>query len=283
MNQRSAKLELAQGEDCYNVSDTNRQLAVLLNFRIWITTVLICLSVYLNACRDPQLQSRWIASPPIIDGQVTEWQATPAHKLESWSASLKLMNDAGFLYLLLSFDDPLMARHISNAGIELEFAQKENKDPVLTLSYSGLDSLHRQSGFEDSFWDYLNTVQKNRMEERQKILRSMITIGQGEQKIRIRADGEQGPAAARITGKDSTVYEFKIPLQVDARNLYAIHTDPGKRVDVTISLADQSHENLPPGVVGPPGYMSGNRRPNRVPQTESVIHLQILLAAAKEK
>jgi hypothetical protein len=274
MNRRSAKLESAKCGDWY-VANTNRHLAVMLNFRIWITVALICLSFYLGACRDPLLQSRWTGSPPLIDGQVTEWQAAPAHKLESWPASLKLMNDAGFLYLLLSFDDPMMARHIRNAGIKLEFGEQDNKDPVLTLSYSGLDSLYWQSGFEDSFWDFLNTVQKNRIEERQKILRSMITIGQGGQKIRVPADGEQGPAAARITGKDSTVYEFKIPLQVDKGNLYAIHADPGKRVDVTISLADQSHENLPPGITG--------RRSNRVPQTESVIRLQILLAAAKEQ
>jgi hypothetical protein len=264
----------------YNFSGTDRKSFVFLKFRCCVLAPFLCLFIIPFSCRDPLLHSSWTESPPIINGNDSDWQTVPAFKLESWSASLKLTNDAGFLYLLLTFEDAKMSRRVRIEGLTLEFAGPDNKNPLFKIRYSGPDSLSRPMESNDSFWDYLTETQKNIFRERQEALGSMITIVQNGQKMRIPAGGEQGPAAARIVGKGSAVYEFKIPLRTDKGNLYTLDTAPGKRILATIALATQRPENLTPMMAGPPGHMSDNRWTERSSAAESEIRVQIHLAVA---
>jgi hypothetical protein len=245
-----------------------------LKLQFWLLAVFLSTSLLLFSCRDPLLQSGWITSPPSIDGNNSDWKSIPAYKLQSWDASLKLSNDAQFLYLLLSFEDPMLTGRLRNGGISLEFTGQESKDSLLRLRYTGVDSLYRQPEPKDSFWEYLNADQKKTIREQQEILRGMITVLQKGRRIRVPANGEQGPAAARIFIKGSASYEFKIPLRSDASNLYAIDAVPRKTITVTIALADQRPENFYP-------MMAGSRWSNRPREEASEIRIRVHLADQK--
>ncbi len=204
-----------------------------------ILIILFLLLMFLFGCEPLSLKSHWADQPIVIEGNDADWQAVPLDHVESWGASLGVCNDAGHLYMLFYFENPMLMMVARSRGIVLEFFNSDSRETIFKLHYTGIDTLGSASEPEDSFWLCLNADQKKEFINRQAILKNRIAVTKRENTVKISPDGSQGLSAARVYHPMFCGYEFRIPIRKKGDNPYTLDTDLGKSIDVRIHIGEQ--------------------------------------------
>ena len=71
----------------------------------------------LGASKNKIVASRWTAAPVAVDGQTSEWAPEEIVAEESVGAKIAVRNDAEYLYVMLSLDDPKFQSTAEQTGI----------------------------------------------------------------------------------------------------------------------------------------------------------------------
>lgn len=221
-----------------------------MNRRFWLLSILSLMLVLLVSCRNSAFESWWAEQAISIDGEDTDWDAVPVHRLESWNASVRACNDSGYFYMLLSFEDPVLAMEAGKGGIVLHFARQGGEETIFKLQYAGADTLGSALEPRDSFWDCLSSSQKMRFLKREVLRKNMIAVTTAGNSIRIPSNGTQGISVARAYRQGLCGYEWKIPIQKGEQKPYALGVDLGQSIEIEIHLGIQPSGH-PSGPMGP--------------------------------
>ncbi len=247
--------------------------------------ILSLLLMFLSGCEPLLLKSHWTNQPIVIDGNNADWQAVPMDRLESWDVSLGVCNDAGYLYLLLSFENPMLMMAGGTRGIALEFIDSRTHEVIFRFHYTGMDSLAPAFEPEDSFWQCLNPDQKKQFMAQRTILKDRIVVTKNRSTVKIPADGSQGLSAARVYHPMFCGYELRIPIRKNGDSPYALDTGLGETVNIKIRLDEQKAKdesvNMSPmgGMSGtPPMGGSGRAFPGGATAMNEEVLVSIVLA-----
>lgn len=219
---------------------------------IFLTVSLLALGI--NSCKTPEFESQYPTQEILIDGNDEDWDTVPSQKIESLSASLSILNDQEYLYLLIRIENPMISRLLQTRGISLSLIGEKAKSPELSIRYTGINSYRSDPDPNDSFWKSMTEDQKARFTQHIAEIKNMLVIGESSESIRIPSDGSQGPAAYIIFLPGFFGYEFKIPLEQEHNRLHALKSRAGETVTIEIKLgeseSDESNVMRPSGFPG---------------------------------
>jgi len=88
-----------------------------MNMRKIGSVIMLAFLVLPLASKDKFVQSKWTAAPIQLDAQTSEWTPEEMIADDSLGAKFAVRNDAGYLYLLLSLDDPQYQSSVDQTGI----------------------------------------------------------------------------------------------------------------------------------------------------------------------
>lgn len=216
----------------------------------------VFIQILLFGCRPLVITSNRVEQPIVIDGKEKDWQSVPLHHFESWDAAIGLCNDSDFLYLLLLFKNPMLIMQARFRGMILEFSGADHGETMLTLQYTGADSLHPIFESEDSFWQCLNEDQKKQMIRRRLRLKDRITVTWAGHTDYIPPDGTQGPSASRIYDDAFTGYEWKIPIRYGGPSS-SLDLNADTTMDIRIRLGERPSDINSGLMQGRGGFMAG--------------------------
>jgi hypothetical protein len=211
--------------------------------RSWIIYAAGFIQIILLSCRPLVISSNRAGQSIVIDGKERDWQSVPLHHFEAWDAAIGICNDSDFLYLMMLIKNPMLIMQARSRGMMLEFSDPGHRDPLLTIQYTGVDSLHPIFEPEDSFWQCLNEDQRKQMVHRRMRLKDRITVTRAEQSLLIPPDGSRGPSAARIYDHTFTGYELKIPIRPQSAPSFSVGLDAGTAVDIRIRPGERSPDS----------------------------------------
>ena len=223
---------------------------------LWLTGFI---QLLLFSCSPLVLHSNRAEQTIYIDGKDSDWQSVPLHRFESRDAAIGLCNDSEFLYILLLFNDPMLLMQARSRGVMLEFNSPDHPGSMLTLHYTGIDSLHPSFEPEDSFWFCLNGEQKKQMIRRRNRLKDRIAVTRDGKTDFVPPDGSQGPSAARIGNPAFTGYEWKIPIGNQVNSSRLPDQDANSTMDIRIRPGKQPSGLAMDRIPGRSGFMAGPR------------------------
>lgn len=187
------------------------QTALLLTI---IVLVLAAELLVLTACGGDELQSHRPPAAMVIDGQWSDWEEIPIHRVEEMNGLvLGVANDDGYLYLMARSTDVRMVRRLRMLGIVVEASGQGKEGSELHVCYHGSvqlsDSLAKAGGgpgdgrmpspFETGDGPELPAP-------------GMIEIEQGGTITRVAENRPDGIAAGSAAGGDVYCYEYRLPL-----------------------------------------------------------------------
>jgi hypothetical protein len=221
----------------------NPQFYLFMKRIFMILSILLLIPLILAGCRNPVIQSQWVEEPITIDGKNTDWDSISLHKVDTWNASMGFCNDAGFLYILIHLEDPMLAMRVRTGGIVLVFRHQDENEPVLEFRFTGTDTIGPGSKPGDSFWEILNSDQKRRFMTRKGMIENMITLIKDGQSERVPSDGSKGLSATRIRRQGFYGYEFKIPILAEQTGIYTLGVSSGASFNFGIRLGANMPES----------------------------------------
>ncbi len=180
--------------------------------------------------KDKVVQSQWTTSPPNIDGSNSDWEGGTLTLYKKAQVDYAFRNDDDNLYVIFIFNDPrAFMSTIRRSGITLwlntDGKKKKNygiKFAIKTVSADNYIQIVEQMMGESMPED---KKQQIKAKESYQIFHNEVIDKQGEAPAI--ASGPTAPAFNTSGGRETVVYEFKIPLKKDETHPVGIGTQPG--------------------------------------------------------
>jgi len=174
----------------------------------------------------PDLAARsvWAAKAMTIDGLASDWAGDPMAAHEGTKAEIAFRNDAGDLYILLTFRDPKFLSTLEQSGIKIYFSKKDRgiKFMKLMLTSDQLIARRKSQGRE------LNDEQIAAIKARPvHTLFLYDTINKKDRELMTAAKPALFPDFNGVKSGDIWTFEFKIPLARNENQPFGVGVEPG--------------------------------------------------------
>lgn len=224
-------------------------------------------AVFVTACKEVKLESRFRDRHIKIDGAYADWEGalTP---LEGEQASVGLLNDDDFLYICLVTDNPQVRRQVVGQGLILWFDPTGGEEKKFGVRYPiGMLELGMPMGGREG------GAGVDRRSEALKALRQEVEIlgPEKDQRRRMRVIEARGIQADIGWVDGRLVYELKMPLSRDPDRTIGIGTRAGQTIAIGLETPEIDRQRLrermrggrrgqrPGGFPGGGGGMQGRR------------------------
>lgn len=176
------------------------------------------------------IQSQWTATAPTIDGSNSDWEGGTLTLYKKTKVDYAFRNDADNLYVIFIFNDPRGFRsNIQQSGITLWLNTdgKKKKDYGIRFAIRTVSADNYIQIVEEMLGEPMPEEKKEqiRAKESYQIFHNEVIDKNGEAPAL--ASGPTAPAFNTARGKETMVYEFKIPLRKDESSPVGIGTQPG--------------------------------------------------------
>lgn len=215
--------------------------------RIIVSVILFGLLA--SGCRTTaSLQSTELVQPVTVDAQLDEW----AGKLSSIGGgdfSVGVQNDGEFLYVGVSTTNGQRIGQIMQLGMVLWIDPEGGKRKTFGVQYPiGIVTTSGSDGGLTSD----PTANRIRIEQS---MQEIALIGENGQPFRRRKDAVPGITMHAEADQRAFTYEAKIPLAPDEGFVYAIGTEPGRQIGLSLATPELDGQGLASqeGVGGLPG------------------------------
>ncbi len=176
------------------------------------------------------VQSQWATSPPNIDGSNKDWEGGTLTLYKKTKVDYAFRNDADNLYVIFIFNDPRgFMSTIQQSGITLwlntDGKKKKNygiKFAIKTVSADNYIQIVEQMMGETMPEEKRQQI---RTKESYQIFHNEVIDKEGEAPVI--ASGPTAPAFNTAGGRETMVYEFKVPLNKNEASPVGIGTAPG--------------------------------------------------------
>jgi len=223
--------------------------------KISFFSALILLTSFLfMECENKTIQSNWIETSIIIDGDSDDWPEQHLEYFEERKLVAGVINDQNNVYLLFRINDRVLARRSLLTTITVWFDATNRKKKDFGISYPGysldIDLESEKPTAEDlrgGFWESLTEEQKERLRKKRTEMHGMIRVIEkfGDKDELIPPGGEKGPAVGYSYEKSGIhTYELRIPFNGTAGNRFGINVDPGDRITLGFELGKGASDNL---------------------------------------
>lgn len=182
------------------------------------------------------VQSLWTTSPPNIDGSNSDWEGGTLTLYKKVQVDYAFRNDADNLYVIFIFNEPrkILSRqsvmsNIRQSGITLWLNTDGKKKKKYGIKF-GIKTVSA-----DNYIQIVERMMGEPMPEEKKqqikakesyqIFHNEVIDKEGE--VPVIASGPTAPAFSTGGGRETAVYEFKVPLKRDDSNPVGIGTQPG--------------------------------------------------------
>ncbi|MCP4567812.1 MAG: hypothetical protein GY841_09570 [FCB group bacterium] len=212
-------------------------------------------------CKTQEVQCHWPSEPIKIDGQMSEWEDRGNIYFEKNGVLLGLRSDNDNLYILLRFRDRSWLQAIRATGLTIWLDDHGNKDKNFGLRYNGIplpiDSLMAGRGAGggrsgDMRGGMMEEMEK-KMQERMvanPVQLCLIDESRWYEPMPLPEDGRRGPAVAHGNDNGLFTYEFNIPLQSMADDVYGFGVKPGQKICIGGEWGEMNTEELRPSMGG---------------------------------
>ena len=230
--------------------------------------------IMVTGCKTQEVPNHWSTLPIQVDGKMTEWTGIPTTYFKDEGAVLGLCNDSENLYIHFRFTNPTWAQAIRMTGLTLWIDANGKKDKDVGIRFHGGPSLTElMAASSGGRLDNLPQEQKQRLLEREAQTTDRLIFFDKSYYVEasIPIDGSKGPAAGYDTSMGFYLYEFSVPLQESAVQLYGLGAQPGQTICIGAEWGGVSglrSERQQRGSMsgsrggmggGPPGGMGGGR------------------------
>lgn len=184
----------------------------------------------LGIAKDKVVQSQWTATPPTIDGSNSDWEGGTLTLYKKAQVDYAFRNDADNLYVIFIFNEPSRTylSTIRDSGITLWL----NKDGTKKKKYGIKFSIKTVSA--DNYIQIVEQMMGELMpEEKKQQIKAKESYQVFHNEV-IDKEGEAPPIVSGPTapvfntgGRETVVYEFKVPIKKDKTHPVGIGTQPG--------------------------------------------------------
>lgn len=203
---------------------------------IIIGAILVLTAVFPVFAKDKTVQSTWAASPLVIDGLVSDWEADPLNEEKKVKAVYGFRNDSQTLYVLFKFNDRKYLSSIEITGMTLWVDTQGKKDKRMGIRFT------KKKISADEYISMLEKQQGTLSDEQKKNVRAsaFYFISQPEMVDKKGNPLENEKASEAIKGaafnmsasQEAITYEFRVPL----KNLAEVLLGSGIKADQTIGV-----------------------------------------------
>lgn len=196
--------------------------------------------------KDAQVVSRWVASPPKLDGLSDDWPSEMMNFEKSVSVDYAFRNDGQNLYILFVFKDPKFLSSIEATGLSIyaNTLNKKNKDVGLRFLKKVVTPDELIATMEAKGTPLSEERKEEIRKNKQYVLFEADVINKKEEIVSPAAATEdvEPPAFRSMRQGKFVVYEFRIPLA--AKNLHpaGIGAQPGQTLKIGFEWGGMTKE-----------------------------------------
>jgi len=190
--------------------------------RFFQLTLLGIMSIF--TCAIAQVSSsKWQSHPIAIDGDAEDWETSPRFFNSDSKIQYEFRNDDMNLYLILKTTDDVMQKQLMLAGFNLRFKVKTKQKITASIVFPGKEGgIESQKGKRSNKSDFsqndrpsIELVERLDTDERMRPREIALLDGFlfSKDTITSNADTENNIRFTNRGGKESSIYEFSIPLR----------------------------------------------------------------------
>ena len=176
------------------------------------------------------VQSQWTATAPNIDGSNSDWEGGTLTLYKKTQVDYAFRNDADNLYVIFIFNDPRQFMStIQQSGITLWLNTdgKKKKDYGIKFAIKTVTADNYIQIVEEMLGEPMPEEKKQQIKAKEsyQIFHNEVISKEGDAPVI--ASGPTAPAFNTGVGRETMVYEFKVPLKKDEAHPVGIGTQPG--------------------------------------------------------
>ena len=176
------------------------------------------------------VQSQWAATAPTIDGSNSDWEGGTLTLYKKTQVDYAFRNDAENLYVIFIFNDPRQFMStIRESGITLWLNTdgKKKKDYGIRFAIKTVTADTYIKIVEEMLGEAMPEDKKQliKAKETYQVFNNEVIDKIGDAPII--ASGPMTPSFNTTGGRETVVYEFKVPLKKDETHPVGIGTQPG--------------------------------------------------------
>jgi len=180
--------------------------------------------------KDKVVQSQWTASAPNIDGSNSDWEGGTLTLYKKTQVDYAFRNDAENLYVIFIFNDPRQFMStIQQSGITLWLNTdgKKKKNYGIKFAIKTVTADNYIQIVEEMLGEPMPEEKKQQIKAKEtyQIVHNEVIDKKGEAPVI--ASGPTAPAFNTAGGRETVVYEFKVPIKRDESHPVGIGTQPG--------------------------------------------------------
>lgn len=210
-----------------------------------IVTVLIC--AVIGFSKDKPVESKWIATPPSIDGMNTEWGDASFASYKKAGIDYAFMNDAENLFIMFIYRNPRYLSSLNWTGLTVWIGQQGEKEKDL-----GINLKRKQISADDYIAILEKQVGQEMPEDRKAQIRQNKAYWMFEQRlIDKNAEGYskdaeppvyQGALFKNSVSENAVVFEIAISLSKLAEAAPGFVLEPGKAASLNFEWGGATKE-----------------------------------------
>ena len=180
--------------------------------------------------KDKIVQSQWVATAPNIDGSNSDWEGGTLTLYKKTQVDYAFRNDADNLYVIFIFNDPRQFMStIRDSGIILWLNTdgKKKKNYGIKFAIKTVSADNYIQIVEEMLGETMSEEKKQQImaKESYQIFHNEVIDKEGEAPVI--ASGPTAPVFNTTGGRETVVYEFKVPIKRDESHPVGIGTQPG--------------------------------------------------------
>ncbi len=176
------------------------------------------------------VQSQWAATAPNIDGSNSDWEGGTLTLNKKTQVDYAFRNDADNLYVIFIFNDPRQFMStIRDSGIVLWLNTdgKKKKNYGIKFAIKTVSADNYIQIVEEMLGESMPEEKKKQIKAKESYQIFHNEVIDKEGNAPIIASGPAAPAFNTIGGRETVVYEFKVPLKKDESHPVGIGAQPG--------------------------------------------------------
>jgi hypothetical protein len=197
--------------------------------------------------KDKSVESKWIATPPSIDGMNTEWGNVSLSTYKKAKIDYAFMNDAENLYVLFIFKDPKFLSSISWTGLTVWISPQGAKEKDL-----GIRLIKKQISADDYIAILEKQVGETMPEEKKEQIRQNKSYWLFDRELinKNASDYSEDAPMPKFNGalfknnvlQKTIIYELAISFSKLAEVAPEIGAEPGKSLSLNFEWGGASKE-----------------------------------------
>ena len=176
------------------------------------------------------VQSQWAATAPNIDGSNSDWEGGTLTLYKKTQVDYAFRNDEDNLYVIFIFNDPRQFMStIQQSGITLWLNTdgKKKKDYGIKFAIKTVSADNYIQIVEEMLGESMPEEKKQQLkaQESYQIFHNEVIDKKGDAPAI--TSGPDAPAFNTAAGRETLIYEFRVPLKRDEANPVGIGAAPG--------------------------------------------------------